>query len=75
MARTLLGKLKRGLFMTHTEFLEKAGEAFRRTGPVEPSRQPRRKKGRKRERENLAFISGPLVLRVTRARGALHPTT
>jgi fused signal recognition particle receptor len=37
MARTLLGKLKRGLFMTHTEFLEKAGEAFRRTGPVEPA--------------------------------------
>jgi len=34
MARTLLGKLKRGLFMTHTEFLEKAGDAFRRTGPV-----------------------------------------
>ena len=30
MARSLLGKLKRGLFMTHTEFLEKAGEAFRR---------------------------------------------
>jgi fused signal recognition particle receptor len=37
MARTLLGKLKRGLFMTHTEFLEKAGETFRRTGPVEPA--------------------------------------
>jgi len=36
MARTLLGKLKRGLFMTHTEFLEKAGDAFRRTGPVAP---------------------------------------
>jgi fused signal recognition particle receptor len=36
MARTLLGKLKRGLFMTHTEFLEKAGEAFRRAGPVAP---------------------------------------
>jgi fused signal recognition particle receptor len=34
MARTLLGKLKRGLFMTHTEFLEKAGDAIRRTGPV-----------------------------------------
>jgi fused signal recognition particle receptor len=34
MARSLLGKLKRGLFMTHTEFLEKAGEAFRREGPV-----------------------------------------
>jgi fused signal recognition particle receptor len=37
MARTLLGKLKRGLFMTHTEFLEKAGDAFRRTGPVSPA--------------------------------------
>jgi fused signal recognition particle receptor len=37
MARTLLGKLKRGLFMTHTEFLEKAGDALRRTGPVEPA--------------------------------------
>ena len=36
MARSFLGKLKRGLFMTHTEFLEKAGEALRRTGPVEP---------------------------------------
>jgi fused signal recognition particle receptor len=37
MARSFLGKLKRGLFMTHTEFLEKAGDAFRRTGPVESS--------------------------------------
>ncbi len=37
MARSLLGKLKRGLFMTHTEFLEKAGEALRRTGPVAPA--------------------------------------
>jgi fused signal recognition particle receptor len=37
MARTLLGKLKRGLFMTHTEFLEKAGETFRRDGPVAPA--------------------------------------
>ncbi len=36
MARSFLGKLKRGLFMTHTEFLEKAGEALSRTGPVEP---------------------------------------
>jgi fused signal recognition particle receptor len=35
MARSFLGKLKRGLFMTHTEFLEKAGEALRRTGPVD----------------------------------------
>ena len=37
MARSFLGKLKRGLFMTHNEFLEKAGEALRRTGPVEPA--------------------------------------
>jgi fused signal recognition particle receptor len=37
MTRSFLGKLKRGLFMTHTEFLEKAGEALRRTGPVEPA--------------------------------------
>jgi len=37
MARTMFGKLKRGLFMTHTEFLEKAGDAFRRTGPVAPA--------------------------------------
>ena len=37
MARTLLGQLKRGLFMTHTEFLERAGDAFRRTGPVSPA--------------------------------------
>ena len=37
MARSLLGKLKRGLFMTHTEFLEKAGETLRRTGPVAPA--------------------------------------
>jgi len=37
MARSFLGKLKRGLFMTHTEFLEKAGDALRRTGPVEPA--------------------------------------
>ncbi len=36
MARSFLDKLKRGLFMTHTEFLEKVGETFRRTGPVEP---------------------------------------
>ena len=28
MARTFLGKLKRGLFMTHTEFLEKVGDAL-----------------------------------------------
>ncbi len=37
MARSFVDKLKRGLFMTHTEFLEKAGEALRRTGPVEPA--------------------------------------
>ena len=37
MAGTLLNKLKRGLFMTHTEFLEKVGETFQRTGPVEPA--------------------------------------
>lgn len=36
MAGTFLGKLKRGLFMTHTEFIEKVGETFKRTGPVEP---------------------------------------
>jgi fused signal recognition particle receptor len=35
MAGTFLGKLKRGLFMTHTEFLERVGETLRRTGPVE----------------------------------------
>jgi fused signal recognition particle receptor len=35
MAGTFLSKLKRGLFMTHTEFLEKVGETFQRTGPVE----------------------------------------
>jgi len=37
MAGTFLNKLKRGLFMTHTEFLEKVGETFQRTGPVEPA--------------------------------------
>jgi len=37
MAGTFLKKLKRGLFMTHTEFLEKVGETFQRTGPVEPA--------------------------------------
>jgi fused signal recognition particle receptor len=36
MASRFLGKLKRGLFMTHTEFLERVGETFKRTGPVEP---------------------------------------
>ena len=37
MASTLLHKLKRGLFMTHTEFLERVGETLRRTGPVDPA--------------------------------------
>jgi fused signal recognition particle receptor len=36
MASAFIGKLKRGLFMTHTEFLERVGETFKRTGPVEP---------------------------------------
>jgi len=36
MAGSMLEKLKRGLFMTHTEFLEKVGDALRKTGPVEP---------------------------------------
>jgi len=36
MAGSFLKKLKRGLFMTHTEFIEKVGETFQRTGPVEP---------------------------------------
>ena len=36
MARSFLDKLKRGLLMTHTEFLERVGETFRRTGPVAP---------------------------------------
>jgi fused signal recognition particle receptor len=35
MASTFLKKLKRGLFMTHTEFLERVGDALERTGPVE----------------------------------------
>jgi fused signal recognition particle receptor len=35
MTSTLLHKLKRGLFMTHTEFLERVGETLRRAGPVE----------------------------------------
>ena len=37
MAGSFLKKLKRGLFMTHTEFIEKVGETFQRTGPVEPA--------------------------------------
>jgi fused signal recognition particle receptor len=36
MAGRFLHKLKRGLFMTHTEFLERVGDSLRRTGPVEP---------------------------------------
>jgi fused signal recognition particle receptor len=36
MAGSFLKKLKRGLFMTHTEFIEKVGETFQRIGPVEP---------------------------------------
>ncbi len=36
MAGTFLKKLKRGLFMTHTEFIEKVGETFQRSGPVAP---------------------------------------
>jgi fused signal recognition particle receptor len=35
MATSFLGKLKRGLFMTHTEFLERVGETLRREGPIE----------------------------------------
>jgi fused signal recognition particle receptor len=35
MASSFLGKLKRGLFMTHTEFLERVGDSLRRTGPVD----------------------------------------
>ena len=45
MARSFLGKLKRGLFMTHTEFLEKAGEALRRTGPVDQADLDRLEQG------------------------------
>ena len=37
MARSFLDKLKRGLFMTHTEFLERVGETLQRTGPVDPA--------------------------------------
>jgi fused signal recognition particle receptor len=38
MSDSMLKKLKRGLFMTHTEFLDRVGESLRRTGPVEPAR-------------------------------------
>jgi len=41
MADTILKKLKRGLFMTHTEFLERVGESLRRTGPVDPAQLDR----------------------------------
>ncbi len=37
MAGSFVKKLKHGLLMTHTEFIEKVGESFRRTGPVESS--------------------------------------
>ncbi|MEN8162932.1 MAG: signal recognition particle-docking protein FtsY [Acidobacteriota bacterium] len=37
MAGSFVKKLKRGLLMTHTEFIDKVGESFRRTGPVEPA--------------------------------------
>ncbi len=37
MATTFIKKLKRGLLMTHTEFLERVGDSLKRTGPVEPA--------------------------------------
>lgn len=37
MASSLFNKLKRGLFMTHTEFLERVGDALKKTGPIEPA--------------------------------------
>jgi fused signal recognition particle receptor len=45
MASTFLKKLKRGLLMTHTEFLERVGDALRRTGPVEPVHLDRLEEG------------------------------
>ena len=45
MASTFLKKLKRGLFMTHTEFLARVGDALRRTGPVEPAHLDRLEEG------------------------------
>ncbi len=45
MASPILTKLKRGLFMTHTEFLERVGETLRRTGPVEPVHLDRLEEG------------------------------
>ncbi len=41
MAGTFVKKLKRGLLMTHTEFIDKVGESFRRSGPVEPAQLDR----------------------------------
>lgn len=41
MAGSFVKKLKRGLFMTHTEFIEKVGETLRRTGPVEATQLDR----------------------------------
>jgi fused signal recognition particle receptor len=45
MVGTFLKKLKRGLFMTHTEFLERVGDALKRTGPVEPVHLDRLEEG------------------------------
>jgi fused signal recognition particle receptor len=45
MASSFFKKLKRGLFMTHTEFLERVGDAFRKTGPVEPVHLDRLEEG------------------------------
>ena len=45
MASSFLKKLKHGLFMTHTEFLERVGDAFRRTGPVEAAHLDRLEEG------------------------------
>ena len=45
MASSFLKKLKRGLLMTHTEFLERVGDAFRRTGPVEAAHLDRLEEG------------------------------
>jgi len=35
VAGSFVKKLKRGLFMTHTEFIEKVGESFKRSGPID----------------------------------------
>ena len=45
MVGTFRKKLKRGLFMTHTEFLERVGDALKRTGPVEPVHLDRLEEG------------------------------